>query len=31
VTGPLGHFWSVLADVAMIWARHLRHRVRRRF
>jgi hypothetical protein len=21
-TGPLGHLWSVLADVAVLWARY---------
>jgi hypothetical protein len=22
VTGPLGHLWSVLADVAVLWVRY---------
>jgi hypothetical protein len=30
VTGPLGHMWSALADMAIIWARYLAHRARRR-
>jgi hypothetical protein len=30
VTGPLGHFWSALADMALIWARWLAHRARGR-
>jgi hypothetical protein len=29
VTGPLGHLWSALADMAVFWARYLAHRVRR--
>jgi hypothetical protein len=29
VTGPLGHLWSALADVAVIWTRYLAHRARR--
>ncbi len=28
VTGPLGHLWSALADMAVIWARYLANRVR---
>jgi hypothetical protein len=28
VTGPLGHLWSALADMAVIWVRYLAHRVR---
>jgi hypothetical protein len=30
VTGPLGHLWSALADMATIWARYLASRARRR-
>jgi hypothetical protein len=30
VTGPLGHFWSATADIALIWARYLAHRARGR-
>jgi hypothetical protein len=29
VTGPLGHLWSALADMTLIWARYLAHRARR--
>jgi hypothetical protein len=29
VTGPLGHLWSALADMAVIWVRYLAHRARR--
>jgi hypothetical protein len=29
VTGPLGHLWSALADMAVIWARYLAQRARR--
>jgi hypothetical protein len=29
VTGPIGHLWSALADMAVIWARYLAHRARR--
>lgn len=29
VTGPLGHLWSALADMALIWIRYLAHRARR--
>jgi hypothetical protein len=29
VTGPLGHLWSALADMSIIWARYLAHRARR--
>jgi hypothetical protein len=29
VTGPIGHLWSALADMALIWARYLAHRARR--
>jgi hypothetical protein len=29
VTGPLGHLWSALADMAVIWARYLAQRGRR--
>jgi hypothetical protein len=31
VTGPLGHLWSVLADVAVLLARYGRSRVRGRY
>jgi hypothetical protein len=30
VTGPLGHLWSALADMTLIWSRWLGHRARRR-
>jgi hypothetical protein len=30
VTGPLGHLWSALADMTLIWARWLALRARRR-
>ena len=30
VTGPLGHLWSALADMILIWARYLAHRARGR-
>jgi hypothetical protein len=30
VTGPLGHMWSALADMAAIWARYLVNRARGR-
>ena len=29
VTGPLGHLWSVLADLGVFVARQLRERLRR--
>jgi hypothetical protein len=29
VTGPLGHLWSVLADVVVLWARWGWSRLRR--
>jgi hypothetical protein len=29
VTGPLGHLWSALADMTLLWARYLAHRARR--
>ena len=29
LTGPLGHLWSVLADLAVLWARYLVARLRR--
>jgi hypothetical protein len=29
VTGPIGHLWSALADMALIWARYLARRARR--
>jgi hypothetical protein len=28
VTGPLGHLWSALADMTLIWTRYLAHRAR---
>ena len=28
VTGPLGHLWSALADMTLIWVRYLAHRAR---
>jgi hypothetical protein len=30
VTGPLGHLWSALADMAAIWTRYLLQRARGR-
>jgi hypothetical protein len=30
VTGPLGHLWSALADMSIIWARYLANRARGR-
>jgi hypothetical protein len=30
VTGPLGHLWSALADMTLIWARYLAKRARGR-
>jgi Ribonuclease G/E len=30
VTGPLGHAWSALTDMALIAGRYLAHRARRR-
>jgi hypothetical protein len=30
VTGPLGHLWSALADVTIIWARYVMNRARGR-
>jgi len=30
VTGPLGHLWSVLADVTVLWARWTWGRLRAR-
>jgi hypothetical protein len=30
VTGPLGHAWSALADIVLLWARYLANRVRGR-
>lgn len=30
VTGPPGHLWSALADMAIIWARYLTHKLRGR-
>jgi hypothetical protein len=29
-TGPLGHLWAVVADVAVLWARYAYARVRAR-
>ena len=29
ITGPLGHLWSVLADIAVLSARYGLHRLRR--
>jgi hypothetical protein len=29
-TGPLGHLYGLLADVAVLWARYLRSRIRDR-
>jgi hypothetical protein len=26
VTGPVGHLWSVLADLAVLWTRYLTRR-----
>jgi hypothetical protein len=30
VTGPLGHLWSALVDIVVVWARYLAHRARGR-
>jgi hypothetical protein len=30
VTGPVGHFWSAMADITLIWVRYLARRVRGR-
>jgi hypothetical protein len=30
ITGPLGHLWSALADMAIVWTRWLADRARRR-
>ncbi|HET8821442.1 MAG TPA: hypothetical protein VFM57_07830 [Thermoleophilaceae bacterium] len=30
VTGPLGHLWSALVDMAIVWTRWLLNRARRR-
>jgi len=30
VTGPLGHLWSALADMTIIWARYIANRARGR-
>jgi hypothetical protein len=30
VTGPLGHLWSALADMTIVWTRWLAYRARRR-
>jgi hypothetical protein len=29
VTGPIGHLWSALVDMVVIWVRYLARRVRR--
>ena len=29
-TGPVGHLWSPLADIASLWAKWLLHRARTR-
>jgi hypothetical protein len=29
VTGPLGHLWSALADIVLLWTRYLARRVLR--
>ena len=30
VTGPLGHLWSALADIVLLWARYFLNRARGR-
>jgi hypothetical protein len=30
ITGPLGHLWSAVADVTVIWVRYGLYRLRRR-
>jgi hypothetical protein len=30
VTGPLGHAWSALVDIVLLWARYLANRARGR-
>jgi hypothetical protein len=30
VTGPVGHLWSAMADITLIWTRYLASRVRGR-
>jgi hypothetical protein len=30
VTGPVGHFWSAVADIAVLWTRYLWARARER-
>jgi len=30
VTGPIGHLWSAMVDITLIWARYLAKRVRGR-
>ncbi|MGH2761625.1 MAG: hypothetical protein ACRDL4_15285 [Thermoleophilaceae bacterium] len=30
VTGPLGHLWSALADLAVVWTRYLAARAAQR-
>jgi hypothetical protein len=29
VTGPLGHLWSALADIVLLWTRYLARRALR--
>ena len=28
VTGPIGHLWSAMVDITLIWSRYLANRVR---
>jgi len=28
VTGPLGHLWSAMADIVLLWARYFTNRAR---
>jgi hypothetical protein len=30
VSGPVGHFWSAMADIVLLWTRHLVNRARGR-
>jgi hypothetical protein len=30
VTGPIGHLWSAMADITLLWARYLANRARGR-
>ena len=30
VTGPIGHLWSAMADITLLWTRYLANRVRGR-